>query len=180
MAKNTAFYIPDVLRRIGKDTCQISFLDEHARDNENIAAFYDDKASYSIMESPHISLSATARKWEHISLFKKCEADNYICWEVMYTFGPLHNRISVAHYDNGGVTIMPPKGKYVHVIGLKTGDKTHLIVNTDSRKLCDAYGDDEESHPGEYGFYALTDDGMSLSALTEEAIESYMYECEHD
>ena len=182
--KYGTLYIHDVPRRIGKDTRQFAFLDEHARDNENIAVFYDDKASYSIMESPyspdHISMSATAQKWEHISLFKKCEADNYICWEVMYTFAPIRNRLSIAHYDNGGVTIMPPKGKYVHVIGERNGDKTHLIVNTDSRKLCDIYGIDGVSRQGEIGFYSLTDDWMCLSALTEDAIKSYMYECVHD
>ena len=176
--------IHNVPRCIGKDTRQFAYLDEHARGKESIAVFYDDKASYSIMESPyssdHISLSAAARKWEHISLFKKCEADNYICWEVMYTLGPLRNRLSIAHYDNGGVTIMPPKGKYIHVIGEKTGEKMRLIVNTDSRKLCDVYGIDGISEPSEYGFFFFTDDWMSLSALTEDVIKSYMYECKND
>ena len=185
--KDCTPYIHDVPRHIGKETRQFAYLNEHASDNENIAVFYDDKATYSIMESPYspdsISLSATANKWEHISLFKKCEAQSYICWEVMYTLGPLRNRLSIAHYDNGGVTIMPPKGRYiryVHIIGEKNGSKTHLIVNTDSRKLCDVYGNDEDSHAGGFGLYCLTEDWMSLSGLTKNAIESYMYECGHD
>ena len=78
----------------------------------SIAVFYDSKASYSIMESPYspdrISSSATAQKWEHVSLCTKCKSEDYVCWEVMYTLGPLRNRLSIAHYDNGGVTIMPP------------------------------------------------------------------------
>ncbi|MBQ7438896.1 hypothetical protein IJV57_02675 [Candidatus Saccharibacteria bacterium] len=182
--KYSTLCIDDVSRRIGRNTRLFAFLDEHARDNGSIAVFYDDKASYSVMESPYcpdiFSSSEIARKWEHISLCTRCEAENYVSWEVMYTLGPVRNRLSITHYDNGGVTIMPPKGKYVHVIGLKTGDKTHLIVNTDSRKLCDVYGDDGESNPGEYGICSLTEDWMSLSRLTEDAIESYMYECEHD
>lgn len=182
--KDCTPYIHDVPRHIGKETRQFAYLNEHARDNKNIAVFYDDKATYSVMESPYspdsISLSPTANKWEHISLLKKCEAQSYICWEVMYTLGPLRNRLSIAHYDNGGVTIMPPKGRYIHVIGEKNGSKTHLLVNTDSRKLCDVYGNDEDSHNGELGFYCLTEDWMSLSGLTDDAIESYMYECEHN
>lgn len=184
MKKYCTLDIHDMPRRIGEDTRQFVFLDEHARGNKNIAVFYDDKASYSVMESPYcpdsISSSEIAREWEHISLFKKCETKNYICWEIMYTLGPLRNRLSITHYDNGGVTIMPPKGKYVHVIGEKTGGKMRLIVNTDSRKLCDTYGDDEESHPGEYGIYSLTEDWMCLSGLTEDAVKSYLYECQHD
>ena len=184
MKKYSTLCIDDVSRHIGKNTRQFVFLDEHARDNKNIAVFYDDKASYSVMESPYcsdsISSSKIAQKWEHISLCTRCKAENYVSWEVMYTLGPVRNRLSITHYDNGGVTIMPPKGKYVHVIGLKTGNKTHLIVNTDSSKLCDIYGDDKASHLGEYGFYCITDDWMSLSRLTQHAVESYMYSCEHD
>ena len=172
---------PDVS---GKIPVNLHFWTNTRETAKNIAVFYDDKASYSIMESPyspdHISQSPTAQKWEHISLFKKCEADNYIGWEVMYTFTSIRNRLSITHYDNGGVTIMPPKGKYVHVIGEKNANKTHLIVNTNSRKLCDVYGIDGTSWQGEYGFFALTDDWMRLSALTEGAIESYMYGCEYD
>lgn len=182
MKKYCTLDIHDVPRRIGRNTHLFALLDEHARDNGSIAVFYDSKASYSIMESPYspdrISSSATAQKWEHVSLCTKCKSEDYVCWEVMYTLGPLRNRLSIAHYDNGGVTIMPPKGKYVHVIGEKTGDKTRLIVNTDSRKLCDVYDRDEVTN--QYGLYCITDDWMSLSALTEDAIESYMYECTHD
>ena len=179
--KDCTPYVYDVPRRIGKGTRQFAYLNEHV---QNFAVFYDDKATYSVMEYPYspdsIALGATADKWEHISLLKKCEAQSYICWEVMYTPGPLRNRLSIAHYDKGGVTIMPPKGRYVHVVGEKNGSKTRLIVNTDSRKLCDVYGNDEDSHTGEFGLYCLTEDWMSLSWLTESAIESYMYECQHN
>ena len=179
--KDCTPYVYDVPRRIGKRTRQFAYLNEHV---QNFAVFYDDKATYSVMEYPYspdsIALGATADKWEHISLLKKCEAQSYICWEVMYTPGPLRNRLSIAHYDKGGVTIMPPKGRYVHVVGEKNGSKTRLIVNTDSRKLCDVYGNDEDSHTGEFGLYCLTEDWMSLSWLTESAILSYMYECQCD
>ena len=150
MKKYCTLDIHDVPRRIGRNTHLFALLDEHARDNGSIAVFYDSKASYSIMESPYspdrISSSATAQKWEHVSLCTKCKSEDYVCWEVMYTLGPLRNRLSIAHYDNG--------------------------------KLCDVYDRDEVTN--QYGLYCITDDWMSLSVLTEDAIESYMYECTHD